>query len=44
MCPGMPNHAGISFHFFVDDTQLYGHLTHENVTEAFDRLKTSVFF
>ena len=34
------NHPGISFHFYADDTWLYDHLTHKNVTEAFNRLKT----
>ena len=34
------NHPGIGFHFFADDTQLYVHLTHKNVTHAFDRVKT----
>ena len=34
------NHPGIGFHFYADDTQLYVHLTHENVDHAFDRLKS----
>ena len=33
------NHPGIHFHFYADDTQLYVHLAHENITEVFDRLK-----
>ena len=32
-------HPSIGFHFYVDDTQLYIHLTHKNVAHAFDRLK-----
>ena len=32
------NHPGISFHFYVDDTQLYVHLTHKNVALALDKL------
>ena len=34
------NHPGIGFHFYADDTQSYVHLTHKNVTYAFDRLKS----
>ena len=30
------NHPGIGFHFYADDTQLYVHLTCENVAHAFD--------
>ena len=33
------NHPGIGFHFYADDTQLYVHLTHKNVSHAFDRLE-----
>ena len=33
------NHPGIGFHFCADDTQLYVHLTHKNVSHAFDRLE-----
>ena len=33
-------HPGIGFHFYVDDTQLYVHLTHKNVSHAFDRLES----
>ena len=32
------NHPGISYHFYVDDTQLYVHLTHKNVALALDKL------
>ena len=32
------NHLGISFQFYVDDTQLYVHLTHKNVASALDKL------
>ena len=32
------NHPGISFQFYADDTQLYVHLTHKNVTSARDKL------
>ena len=34
------NYPGIGFHFYADYMQLYVHLTHMNVTHAFDRLKT----
>ena len=33
------NHPGIHFYFYVDDTQLYVHLTHKHATLAFERLK-----
>ena len=33
------DHPGICFHFDSDDLQLYIHLTHKHVTEAFYRLK-----
>ena len=32
------NHPGISFHFYADDTQLYVHLTHNNVGLALDKM------
>ena len=32
------NHPGVSFQFYADDTQLYVHLTHKNVTSALDKL------
>ena len=32
-------HPGIRFHFYVEDTQLYVHLTHKHATLAFERLK-----
>ena len=34
------NHPGIGFHLYVDDTQLYVHLRHNNVAHAFDGLKS----
>ena len=33
------NHPGIGFYFYADDTQLYVHLTHKNVSHALDRLE-----
>ena len=33
------NHPSICFPFYTDDMQLYVHLTHKHVTEAFDMLK-----
>ena len=36
---GNVRHAGIRFHFYADDTQLYVHLTHKHATLAFERLK-----
>ena len=33
-------HPGIGFHFYADDTQLYVHLTHKNVSHVFDRLES----
>ena len=33
------NHPSIGFHFYADDTQLCVHLTHKNVSHAFDRLE-----
>ena len=38
----MQNHSGISFHFFADDMQLYVHLSHKNISQAFDRLKSNL--
>ena len=31
-------HKGINFHFYADGTQLYVHLSHMNVSAAFDKL------
>ena len=33
-------HPCIRFHFYADDTQLYIHLTHQNATQALNRLNT----
>ena len=33
------NHPGISFQFYVSNTQLYLHCTHKTVTQASERLK-----
>ena len=33
------NYPSIHFPFYADDMQLYVHLTHKYVTDAFDRLK-----
>ena len=31
-------HKGVNFHFYVDDSQLYVHLSHMNASAAFDKL------
>ena len=33
-------HTGAKFHFYADDTQLYIHLAHNNVPQAFDKLNS----
>ena len=38
LCKVIQNHPGISFQFYTDDTQLYVHLAHKNVTSALDNL------
>ena len=34
----LSTHKGVNFHFYADNTQLYVHLSHMNVTAAFDKL------
>ena len=33
-------HTGVKFHFYADDTQLYIHLAHKNVPQAFAKLNS----
>ena len=35
------NYPNICFHFYPDSMQFYDHLTQKNVTQVFDRLKTT---
>ena len=33
-------HTSVKFHFYADDTQLYIHLAHNNVPQAFEKLNS----